>query len=124
LKIKTKKDRRERIHLRLRQRLQGTAERPRVTVFRSLVHISVQAVDDEAGRTLVSASTTEPALKARLANGARGGNLGGAKLVGEVLAERLRERGISQVVFDRSGYLYHGRVKAVADAARGGGLQF
>jgi large subunit ribosomal protein L18 len=124
MKIKTKKDRRERIHLRLRQRLQGTAERPRVTVFRSLVHISVQAVDDEAGRTLVSASTTEPALKARLANGARGGNLGGAKLVGEVLAERLRERGISQVVFDRSGYLYHGRVKAVADAARGGGLQF
>ena len=124
MKIKTKKDRRRRIQLRSRTRVRGTAERPRLAVFRSVAHIYVQAVDDAAGRTVASASSVEPATKAAFSDGARGGNVKGAKQVGAVIAERLAARGIKQVVFDRGGFLYHGRVRAVAEAARAAGLEF
>ncbi len=124
MKIKTKEDRRERIKLRLRKRIHGTADRPRLTVFRSLNHIYVQAVDDMAGRTIASAATTEPTLKGNMAKGARGGNRGGAEAVGAAIASRLLEKGIKAAVFDRNGFLYHGRIKAVAEAAREAGLEF
>jgi large subunit ribosomal protein L18 len=124
MRIKTKRDRRHRISLRLRKRIAGTPERPRLAVFRSVSHIYAQVIDDQAGTTLVSASTTEPALKAALTEGAKGGNLAGAKAIGAALAERLKAKGITRVVFDRGGFLYHGRVKAVADAAREAGLEF
>ena len=124
MKIKTTKDRRTRIGLRQRKRISGTAERPRLRVFRSVSHIYAQVIDDQAGTTLVSASTTEPALKAKLTDGAKGGNLAGAKAIGAAVAERLKAKGITRVVFDRGGFLYHGRVKAVADAAREAGLEF
>jgi len=124
MKIETKRDRRERIRLRLRKRMQGTADRPRLAVFRSEAHIYVQAIDDMAGRTLVAASSVEPDIRAKLADGARGNNRAGAALIGRVAAERLKEKGITRVVFDRGGFLYHGRVKAVAEAAREAGLQF
>ena len=124
MKIKTKDDRRVRIQLRQRKRIAGTVERPRLRVFRSVSHIYAQVIDDAAGTTLVSASTTEPALKAKMTEGAKGGNLAGAKAIGVAVAERLKARGITRVVFDRGGFLYHGRVKAVADAAREAGLEF
>lgn len=124
MKIKTKQDRRARIRLRLRKRIRGTAERPRLSVFRSEAHIYVQAIDDLAGQTLVAASSVEPDVRARLADGARGSNRGGAQVVGRVVAERLIAKGIKQVVFDRGGFLYHGRVRAVAEAARDAGLSF
>jgi large subunit ribosomal protein L18 len=124
MRIKTKRDRRERIHLRLRKKMQGTSERPRFSVFRSEGHIYVQAIDDMAGATVASASSLEPDVKARFTEGARGSNREGAKVVGAVAAERLREKGITRVVFDRGGFLYHGRVRAVADAARESGLEF
>jgi large subunit ribosomal protein L18 len=124
MRIKTKRDRRHRISLRLRKRIAGTPERPRLAVFRSVSHIYAQVIDDAAGTTLVSASTTEPALKAKLTDGAKGGNLAGAKAIGAAVAERLKAKGITRVVFDRGGFLYHGRVKAVADAARESGLEF
>ena len=124
MRIKTKRDRRHRISLRLRKRVAGTPERPRLAVFRSVSHIYAQVIDDAAGTTLVSASTTEPALKAKLTEGAKGGNLAGAKAIGVAVAERLKAKGITRVVFDRGGFLYHGRVKAVADAARESGLEF
>ena len=124
MRIKTKRDRRHRISLRLRKRVAGTPERPRLAVFRSVSHIYAQVIDDQAGTTLVSASTTEPALKAKLTEGAKGGNVAGAKAIGAAVAERLKAKGITRVVFDRGGFLYHGRVKAVADAAREAGLEF
>jgi large subunit ribosomal protein L18 len=124
MKIQTKTDRRERIRLRQRKRLAGTAERPRLAVFRSLSHIYVQVIDDQAGRTLVSASSLEPALKAAFTGGVRGGNKAGARAIGQTIAQRLLERGVTRVVFDRSGFLYHGRVRAVAEAAREAGLEF
>ena len=124
MKIKTKEDRRRRIQLRQRKRISGTSERPRLSVFRSVSHIYAQVIDDQAGTTLVSASTTEPALKGKMTEGAKGGNLAGAKAIGVAVAERLKARGITRVVFDRGGFLYHGRVKAVADAAREAGLEF
>jgi large subunit ribosomal protein L18 len=124
MRIKTKRDRRHRISLRLRKRIAGTPERPRLAVFRSVSHIYAQVIDDQAGTTLVSASTTEPGLKANLTDGAKGGNLLGAKTIGREVAERLKAKGITRVVFDRGGFLYHGRVKAVADAAREAGLEF
>jgi len=124
MKITTKKDRRVRIGLRQRKRIAGTVERPRLRVFRSVSHIYAQVIDDAAGTTLVSASTTEPALKGKMTEGAKGGNLAGAKAIGVAVAERLKARGITRVVFDRGGFLYHGRVKAVADAAREAGLEF
>jgi large subunit ribosomal protein L18 len=124
MKIRTKKDRRARISLRLRKRVTGTSERPRLAVFRSVSHIYAQVIDDFAGRTLASASSVEPAIKARLSGEAKASNVGGARIVGAVVAERLIEKGIKRVVFDRGGFLYHGRVRAVAEAAREAGLEF
>jgi len=124
MKIKTKEDRRARIRLRLRKRIHGTAERPRLSVFRSLKHIYVQAVDDMSGRTIASAATSEPALKGKMATTARGSNRAGADAIGAVIAERLIQKGIKQAVFDRNGFLYHGRIRAVAEAARKAGLEF
>ena len=124
MKIKTKDDRRERIHLRQRKRITGTIQRPRLSVSRSVAHIYAQVIDDMTGRTLVSASSNEPALKGAFEKGVRGGNLKGAEAVGKAIAERSVEKGIKRVVFDRSGFLYHGRIRAVADAARKAGLEF
>jgi len=124
MKIKTKADRRERIQLRKRKRIMGTNERPRLSVFRSLSHIYAQVIDDLSGRTLVSASSAEPAIEDSLASGVRGGNVKGAAALGKVVAERALEKGIKRVVFDRGGFLYHGRIRAVADAARKAGLEF
>ena len=124
MKVKTKKDRRRRIALRQRKIIKGTSERPRLAVFRSLSHISAQVIDDMAGMTVASASSTEPTVKAGLAGGARGGNVAGAQAVGQLVAERALKKGITSVVFDRGGFLYHGRVRKVADAARDAGLKF
>jgi large subunit ribosomal protein L18 len=123
MRIKTKEDRRNRIKFRLRKRISGSGARPRLTVFRSVGHMYVQVVDDATGRTIASASTVEPTVKGALEN-ASGGNIGGAKAIGRTIAERLLVQGVKQVVFDRNGFLYHGRVKAVADAAREAGLEF
>ena len=125
MKIRTKKDRRERIRLRQRKRIEGTAERPRLAIFRSVLHIYAQVIDDMSGRTVVSAASTEATLKQDVFTGTvRGGNVAGAEAIGKVIAERLKETGITRVVFDRGGNLYHGRVRAVADAARKAGLEF
>ena len=124
MKIKTKEDRRDRIKFRIRKRLAGSAERPRLSVFRSVGHIYVQVIDDRAGQTVAAASTVEPTLKGKMPKDARGGNVRGAEMVGQAIAERLREKGITKVVFDRNGFLYHGRVRAVAEAARAAGLEF
>ncbi len=109
---------RRRVHKRIRRKLEGTAERPRLAVFRSLKHISVQVIDDAAGNTVVAASSVEKSQTAS------GGNIAGAKAIGKLIAERAKAKGIVKVVFDRGGYLYHGRVKALADAAREAGLKF
>jgi large subunit ribosomal protein L18 len=124
MRIKTKDDRRQRIRYRIRKRVQGTEARPRLTIFRSVAHMYVQVVDDMTGRTLASASTVEPTVKGSLKKDERGGNIAGAKAIGRTIAERLKEKGVTRVVFDRNGFLYHGRVKAVADAAREAGLEF
>jgi large subunit ribosomal protein L18 len=124
MRIKTKDDRRVRIQLRQRKRISGTKERPRLSVFRSVTHIYAQVIDDLTGETLVSASTVEASVKSALDQAARGGNLKGAEAIGKVIAERSIEKGIKRVVFDRSGFLYHGRIRAVADAARKAGLEF
>jgi large subunit ribosomal protein L18 len=124
MRIKTKDDRRQRIRYRIRRRVNGTVERPRLTIFRSLAHMYVQVVDDTTGKTIASASTVEPAVKGALPKKANGGNVAGAKAIGKTIAERLIEKGVKRVVFDRNGFLYHGRVKAVADAAREAGLEF
>ncbi|HVL70066.1 MAG TPA: 50S ribosomal protein L18 [Vicinamibacterales bacterium] len=124
MKIKTTKDRRKRISLRQRKRISGTAERPRLRVFRSVSHIYAQVIDDMSGTTIVSAASTEPAVKGQLGGQAKGGNTAGAQVLGRTIAERLKEKGITRVVFDRGGYLYHGRVRAVAEAAREAGLEF
>ena len=108
---------RQRIHSRIREKLAGTGERPRLNVYRSLNHIYVQVVDDQKGETMVSASTLQ--MKAKT-----GGNIAAAKEIGKAIAEQAVAKGIKRVVFDRGGYLYHGRVKAVADAAREAGLEF
>ena len=124
MKIKTKKDRRVRIALRQRKRIAGTPERPRLRVFRSVSHIYAQVIDDLSGTTLASAASTEPSLKTAFGNDVRGGNLKGAQALGKTIAQRLKDKGITRVVFDRGGFLYHGRIKAVADAAREAGLEF
>ncbi|HTB98034.1 MAG TPA: 50S ribosomal protein L18 [Terracidiphilus sp.] len=108
---------RQRIHARIRQKLSGTSERPRLNVYRSLNHIYVQIIDDQKGETLVSASTLAQKVKT-------GGNVAAAKEIGKAIAEAAKEKGIKSVVFDRGGFLYHGRIKAVADAAREAGLEF
>ena len=124
MRIKTKDDRRERIHLRQRKRIMGTMERPRLSVFRSVSHIYAQVIDDLSGTTLASASSTDPKLKGTFEKEVRGGNVKGAEAIGTAIAERSIEKGIKRVVFDRSGFLYHGRIRAVADAARKAGLEF
>jgi large subunit ribosomal protein L18 len=124
MKISTKWDRRARIHRRLRKRVRGTSDRPRLSVFRSEAHIYAQVIDDMTGTTVAAASSVEGTVKGQLAGGARGNNKAGAVVVGKVVAQRLLEKGITQVVFDRGGFLYHGRVQAVAEAAREAGLQF
>jgi large subunit ribosomal protein L18 len=116
---KQKRDARLRRHRRVRRKVRGTATRPRLAVFRSNRHISAQVIDDVAGRTLAAASTLEPQLR----QGATG-NKAAAAAVGRLVAERARAAGIDKVVFDRGGFLYHGRVAAVADAAREAGLEF
>ena len=108
---------RKRIHSRIREKMSGTAERPRLNVFRSLNHIYAQVVDDQKGETLASVSTLGLKLKT-------GGNVAAAKEIGKAIAEKAKEKGIKKVVFDRGGFLYHGRIKALADAAREGGLEF
>jgi large subunit ribosomal protein L18 len=105
------------IHKRIRRKVRGSTEQPRLTIYRSLNHIYAQVVDDESGQTLVSASTTEKALRS-----ATGGNIKAAQRIGQAIAERALAKGIEQVVFDRGGYLYHGRVKALTEAAREAGL--
>jgi large subunit ribosomal protein L18 len=110
---------RQRIHKRIRARIRGTAERPRLAVFRSLKHIYAQLIDDREGKTLVAASSGEKSSPVK-----GGGNLAGAKEIGKLVAERAIGQGVKKVVFDRGGYLYHGRVKALADAAREAGLEF
>jgi large subunit ribosomal protein L18 len=124
MRIKTKEDRRDRIKHRIRKRVTGTEQRPRLTVFRSVAHMYVQVVDDMSGRTIACASTVEPTVKGALAKNSTGGNIEGAKAIGRTIAERLIEKGVKRVVFDRNGFLYHGRVKAVAEAAREAGLEF
>ena len=108
---------RQRIHQRIRRKLAGTAERPRLNVYRSLNHIYAQVIDDQKGETLVSASTLSLKVKT-------GGNVAAAKEIGKAVAELAVKQGIKKVVFDRGGYLYHGRIKALADAAREAGLEF
>jgi large subunit ribosomal protein L18 len=108
---------REAIHRRIRRKVKGSSERPRLAVYRSLNHIYAQVVDDQLGQTIVSASTTEKDLR-----GTTGGNLDAARRIGKTIAERALEKGIESVVFDRGGYLYHGRIKALTDAARAAGL--
>lgn len=112
---------RQKKHVRMRKNLHGTAERPRLAVFRSLNHIYAQVINDDQGVTLAAASSLEAEIKAAEA---AGGNLEGAQKVGELVAKRAQEKGIKQVVFDRGGYLYHGRIAALAQAAREAGLDF
>lgn len=124
MRIKTKEDRRDRIKFRIRKRMTGTAQKPRLSVFRSVAHIYVQVIDDLSGQTIASASTVDPNVKGKMPKGVGGGNIKGAELIGATIAERLKAKGITKVVFDRNGFLYHGRVKAVAEAARTAGLEF
>jgi large subunit ribosomal protein L18 len=109
---------RVRVHKRIRRRVMGNAERPRLAVYRSLAHIYAQVIDDRSGHTLASASSNDKGASIN------GGNVAGAKEIGRLVAERAKEKGITRVVFDRGGYLYHGRIKALADAAREAGLEF
>jgi large subunit ribosomal protein L18 len=117
----SKNEIRERVHVRIRKKLRGTTERPRLAIFRSVAHIYAQVIDDTKGVTLVAASSTEKAGEGKKATG---GNVAAAKEIGKRVAERAKENGINKVVFDRGGYIYHGRVKALADAAREAGLEF
>jgi large subunit ribosomal protein L18 len=112
---------RRRIHVRIRQRIAGTSERPRLCVHRSSRHIRAQVVDDQTGRTIASASSLDTDVKKTLKGG---GNIVASKVVGKAIAERARAKGVEKVVFDRGGYQYHGRVQALAEAAREAGLQF
>ena len=112
---------RKRRHLRVRKKVYGNSESPRLNVYRSLKHIYAQLIDDQSGRTLISASTLDPSLQGQLKTA---GNREAARMVGELLAKKALEKGIDQVVFDRGGFLYHGRIKALAEGARSGGLKF
>ncbi|MBZ5631021.1 MAG: 50S ribosomal protein L18 [Acidobacteriia bacterium] len=116
----SKNQTRSKVHDRIRKRILGTAERPRLNVYRSLNHIYAQVIDDLHGKTIVCASTVEGAKASKRT----GGNVASAKEVGKRVAERAKEKGIAKVVFDRGGYLYHGRIRALADAARAAGLKF
>jgi large subunit ribosomal protein L18 len=116
---KTNQQIRSAVHKRIRTKISGSAGRPRLAIYRSLNHIYAQIIDDAAGSTLVSASTNETAWR-----GKTGGNIAAAKEIGKTIAERAKEKGIEEVVFDRGGYIYHGRVRSLAEAAREGGLKF
>ncbi len=116
----SKREKRLRRHKRVRKKVFGTPERPRLVVFRSLKHIYAQIIDDTIGHTLVSASSLDPEFP----KDKRGSNVEGARIVGEIIGKRAVERGITKVVFDRGGYKYHGRVKALAEGARAAGLEF
>ncbi len=117
-----RREARIRRHVRLRKELSGTTERPRLSVFKSIHHIYVQIIDDVQGKTILSASTLDPEVKKEIKGS--GGNIESAKIVGKVIAQRAQAKGIKQVVFDRGGHIYHGRVAALADAARENGLEF
>ncbi len=121
IKKKVRKHEIQRRHVRLRERISGTAERPRLAVFRSQQHIYAQIIDDVEGKTLAAASTLEPELRNSLSNGR---TVEAATAVGKAIAERAKTKGIESVVYDRGGFLYHGRIAALADAAREGGLSF
>jgi large subunit ribosomal protein L18 len=121
MSVHTKQQIRSRIHRRIRKKVAGTPERPRLAVFRSQAHIYAQLIDDEAGRTLCAACSLDEELGTKTK---RGGSVATAKAVGTLVASRAKEKGIGAVVFDRGGFLYHGRVKALADAAREAGLKF
>lgn len=121
-KVREKRRRRKRAHLRLRQRIRGTAERPRLAVYKSLRFVYAQVIDDSNGRTLAQASSTEADLVSGLEAGS--GSCEAAAAVGELLARRAKEQGVESVVFDRGGFIYHGKIKAVADGARKEGLIF
>jgi large subunit ribosomal protein L18 len=114
---------RNRVHIRIRKKVQGTTERPRLNVYRSTNHLYVQLIDDQKGSTIISANTLEFG-EAKEGKRPTGGNVSAAKQLGKSIAERAKSKGITKVVFDRGGYLYHGRIKALADAAREGGLEF
>ena len=120
--MKHKRERRERYHMRIRQRVRGSGERPRLSVYKSLRFIYAQVIDDTRGVTLAAAGSADPAVRGQLSKSTASQEA--AKLVGALVAERARERGIEKVVFDRGGYIYHGNVKALAEAAREKGLQF
>jgi large subunit ribosomal protein L18 len=120
INLRQRNEIRQRVHFRIRAKMSGTAARPRLNVYRSLNHIYTQLIDDANGVTIASASTMSPKGTERVA----GGNIEAAKAVGKLIAERAQEKGIKKVVFDRGGYLYHGRIKALADAAREAGLDF
>ena len=117
----SKDETRRRVHRRIRRKLAGHSERPRLNVYRSTKHIYAQVIDDKKGETIASASSLEKDMRGQLKTGA---NIEAAKAVGKRLAERAAAKGVKEVVFDRGGYLYHGRIKALADAAREGGLDF
>jgi large subunit ribosomal protein L18 len=119
---KTKEEKRRRRHHRIRNKISGTGERPRLAVYRSLNHIYVQVIDDVTGRTLASASSSIKDVKPRL--DAAKGKVEKSRIIGEVIAERAKAAGVSRVAFDRGGYLYHGRIRALAEGARKGGLEF
>jgi len=121
MKVKTKEDVRARIHARIRKKLAGTMARPRLAVFRSQSHIYAQVINDDEGRTLCTASSLDKELREK---SNRGATVAAAKAVGALIAHRAKEKGIAAVVFDRGGFQYHGRIKALADAAREGGLKF
>lgn len=122
IKKEDRKKLRAKRHMRIRRRIFGTSARPRLSVYRSNAHIYAQIIDDTRGHTLVAVSSLDPELRAR--TGGKGGNVEAARLVGEKLAAKAKEKGITKVVFDRGGNLYHGRVAALAEGARAGGLDF
>jgi large subunit ribosomal protein L18 len=121
MSVTTKQEIRSRLHDRIRKKLRGTQERPRLAVFRSGAHIYAQVIDDDAGRTLCAACSLDKDLEGRVKSG---GNVAAAREVGGLIASRAKEKGIEAVVFDRGGFQYHGRIKALADAARAAGLKF
>jgi large subunit ribosomal protein L18 len=121
-RMKAKRARRDKAHLRVRKRVQGSAERPRLSVYKSLRYIYAQVIDDVRGVTLAQANSSDPAVREAVGNSTAGKEA--AKRVGELVAQRAKEKGVDKVVFDRGGYIYHGRVQTLAEAAREKGLQF
>ena len=119
--LKDRRENRRERHKRVRKKVKGTGERPRMAIFKSSTHIYVQLIDDKKAHTITSASTLDPAFKQKMTST---GNIPAAKLVGQILAERALDKGIEKVVFDRGGFIYHGRIKALAESAREAGLKF